>query len=136
MNKTSLSEEYFIRKNLNILRKLNEETSNQNEVVIDKNDNHQQETVQNLNKFVGPVKIDDKAEIVYPADSDVVFNGAITDMNNLKFQFRYNDQSGGLYIWSESLLLTKETAEKLSKLVTVKEQWKEYWAENISQYQQ
>jgi len=38
-------------------------------------------------------------------------------MNNLKFQFRYNDQSGGLYIWADSTLLTKDIADKLAKLV-------------------
>ncbi len=55
-------------------------------------------------------------------------------MNNLKFQFRYNDQSGGLYICADSTLLTKEIADKLSKLVMIREQWKDYWSNNISQY--
>ena len=39
-------------------------------------------------------------------------------MNNLKFQFRYNDQSGGLYIWADSTLLTKEIADKLNISLT------------------
>ena len=73
--------------------------------------------------------------IVYPGDGDVVFNGEITSMNNLKFQFRYNDQSGGLYIWGDSVLLTKDAADKLGKLVILKEQWTTYWTEHLSDYQ-
>lgn len=110
------------------------ETKNKNEVIIDKNDDKFQEFCNNITKFVGAIKIDDKAQIVYPKDNDVIFNGAITDLNNLKFQFRYNDQSGGLYIWTDSMLLTKEITEKLSKLVMIREQWKDYWVNTISQY--
>lgn len=126
----------IIREQLNKIRHLNEtaeETSNG--IPIDGNDPQIQEIQSNIRKFVGALKVDEKAEIVYPKEGDVVFNGAITDMNNLKFQFRYKDQGGGLYVWSESLLLTKDVTEKLSKLVMIKEQWKTYWAENISQFE-
>jgi hypothetical protein len=54
----------------------------------------------------------------------------------LKFQFKYNDQSGGLYIWSDSMLLTKEISEKLAKLVVIRDQWKDYWSNTITQYTQ
>ena len=114
----------------------NDLNQQKNEVIIDKNDEKFQEFTKNITQFVGALKIDDKAQIVYPKDSDVVLNGVITDMNNLKFQFRYNDQSGGLYIWSDSMLLTRETTEKLTKLVTIREQWKDYWANTITQYTQ
>lgn len=126
----------IIREQLNKIRHLNEtaeETSNG--IPVDGNDPQIQEIQSNIRKFVGALKVDEKAEIVYPKEGDVVFNGAITDMNNLKFQFRYKDQGGGLYVWSESLLLTKDVTEKLSKLVMIKEQWKTYWAENISQFE-
>lgn len=126
----------IIREQLNKIRHLNEtaeETSNG--IPVDGNDPRIQEIQSNIRKFVGALKVDEKAEIVYPKEGDVVFNGAITDMNNLKFQFRYKDQGGGLYVWSESLLLTKDVTEKLSKLVMIKEQWKTYWAENISQFE-
>ena len=126
----------IIREQLNKIRHLNEtaeETSNG--IPIDGNDPQIQEIQSNIRKFVGALKVNEKAEIVYPKEGDVVFNGAITDMNNLKFQFRYKDQGGGLYVWSESLLLTKDVTEKLSKLVMIKEQWKTYWAENISQFE-
>ena len=107
-----------------------------NEIIIDTNDEKFVEFKNNITQFVGALKFDNKAEIVYPNDSDVVFNGVITDMNNLKFQFRYNDQSGGLYIWTDSMLLTKEVTEKLAKLVVIREQWKDYWSNAISQYTQ
>lgn len=153
--KTCLNEDDITRKFLAKSRKLNEDfqsdiqngenpTQNQNlapqeqkdEVVIDKNDDNFIEVQNNITNFVGALKIDDKAEIVYPKDSDVVFNGVITDMNNLKFQFKYNDQSGGLYIWVDSMLLTKDISEKLAKLVVIRDQWKEYWSNTIGQYTQ
>ena len=125
-----------IREQLNRLRRLNEATEDaSNGIPVDGNDPQIQELQSNIRKFVGALKTDEKSEIVYPKEGDVVFNGAITDMNNLKFQFRYKDQGGGLYVWSESLLLTKDVTEKLSKLVMIKEQWKTYWAENISQFE-
>lgn len=153
--RTNLNEDDITRKFLAKSRKLNEDfqsdiqngensNANQNiapqeqkdEVVIDKNDDNFIEVQNNITNFVGALKIDDKAQIVYPKDSDVVFNGVITDMNNLKFQFKYNDQSGGLYIWSDSMLLTKEISEKLAKLVVIRDQWKDYWANTITQYTQ
>lgn len=153
--RTGLNEDDITRRFLAKSRKLNEdfqsdiqngENPQQNqklapqeqkdEVVIDKNDDNFIEVQNNITKFVGALRIDDKAEIVYPKDSDVVFNGVITDMNNLKFQFKYNDQSGGLYIWVDSMLLTKEISDKLAKLVVIRGQWKEYWSNTISQYTQ
>lgn len=145
---TTLTQEEYMRRSLRNLKRLNEDfqtdqnsldqyqnnPTEKDEVVIDKNDEKFQEFSNNITQFVGALKVDDKAEIVYPKDSDVVFNGVITDMNNLKFQFRYNDQSGGLYIWADSVLLTRETTEKLAKLVVIREQWKDYWSNTISQY--
>ena len=132
-----ISEDEFTRKYFRKIRNINEnynQTSEQDSVVIPKDDEKLNEFVNNITKFVGALKIDNNAMIVYPKQGDVIFNGIITDMNNLKFQFRYNDQSGGLYIWADSTLLTKEIADKLSKLVMIREQWKDYWTNNISQY--
>ncbi len=132
-----ISEDEFTRKYFRKIRNINEnydQTGEQDSVIIPKDDEKLNEFVNNITKFVGALKIDDNAMIVYPKQGDVIFNGIITDMNNLKFQFRYNDQSGGLYIWADSTLLTKEIADKLSKLVMIREQWKDYWANNISQY--
>ena len=132
-----ISEDEFTRKYFRKIRNINEnynQTGEQDSVVIPKDDEKLNEFVNNITKFVGALKIDNNAMIVYPKQGDVIFNGVITDMNNLKFQFRYNDQSGGLYIWADSTLLTKEIADKLSKLVMIREQWKDYWSNNISQY--
>lgn len=138
-NKQGINEDEQTRLYLSKIRKLNEDVTQnpiaeKNEIVIPKNDSKLIEFTTNITKFVGAVKIDDNAMIVYPKEGDVVFNGVITDMNNLKFQFRYNDQSGGLYIWTDSMLLTKEISEKLAKLVIIRDQWKDYWTNNISQY--
>lgn len=133
---TKRNEDDITRKFLNIARKLNEDTNNEQEIIIDRNDEKVQEFVSNINNFVGSVQIDNRSTIVYPNDNDVIFSGVITDLNDLKFQFRYNDQSGGLYIWADSMLLTKDVSDKLSKLVVIREQWKDYWGNNISQYTQ
>jgi len=146
-NKTQvLNESDITRRMCQKIRQLNEyfETAdntinNTNEtsdtIAIPVNDPYFVELKTNLQKFVGAVKTDDKSLVVYPSDSDVVFNGEITGMNNLKFQFRYNDQSGGLYIWGDSVLLSKDTADKLGKLVVLKDQWKSYWDEKLGDYQ-
>lgn len=107
----------------------------QAQVIIPQTDENFVETKNNINSSVGSVKFDDKSLIVYPQDNDVVLNGVITDLNNLKFQFKYNDQNGGLYLWVDALLLTKDNANKLTKLVAIKDQWKEYWSNNLENYQ-
>lgn len=133
--KKNINEDIVARKYFNLIRKINEDINNsKQEIVIDNTNANHQEVVNNITKFVGSLKQELTKEIVYPNDTDVIFNGVVSDMNNLKFQFRYNDQSGGLYIWTDSMLLTKETSEKLNKLITVRDQWKEYWTNNISEY--
>jgi hypothetical protein len=142
--KKTISEDEVTRNYLSNYRKLKEEfettqnDSNQsqdkNQITINENDQSMIDLKSNINKFIGSLKMDANAQILYPSQGDVVFNGMITNMNNLKFQFRYNDQSGGLYIWTDSMLLTKDISEKLAKLVTIKEQWSDYWTENISNY--
>jgi len=146
-NKTKiLNESDITRRMCQTIRKLNEDfetaentSGNQNNasdtINIPENDQYFVELKTNLQKFVGAIKTDGNSLIVYPSDSDVVFNGEITGMNNLKFQFRYNDQSGGLYIWGDSVLLSKDTADKLGKLVVLKDQWKTYWDEKLGDYQ-
>jgi len=135
------NETNFTRKMFDRIHHLNEEfetansSNSSNGTPIPQNDQYFTELKTNLQKFVGAVKTDDNSLIVYPSDGDVVFNGEITSLNNLKFQFRYNDQSGGLYIWADSVLLTKDTADKLGKLVVLKEQWSTYWDEHLSDYQ-
>jgi hypothetical protein len=111
-----------------------QENSSEDAVVIPESDPYFNDLKNNLIKFVGGVNLGSDSLVVYPKDNDVIFNGSITSLNGLKFQFRYNDQSGGLYIWSDSVLLNKDTIDKLNKLVTLKEQFSTYWDENISNY--
>ena len=128
LNKVRLSEN---RKDTNpqILKEENE-----NEMLVDRNEEVFTETISNINSFVGSVKVDDRSMIIYPNSTDVIFNCVVSDLNNLKIQFRYNDQSGGLYIWADSMLMTKVTADKLAKLVSIKENWHKYWSENITDF--
>lgn len=128
LNKMRLSEN---KKDTN-LQILKEE--NENEILVDRNEEVFTETISNINSFVGSVKVDDRSMIIYPNSTDVIFNCVVSDLNNLKVQFRYNDQSGGLYIWADSMLITKVTADKLAKLVSIKENWHKYWSENITDF--
>ena len=128
LNKMRLSEN---KKDTN-LQILKEE--NENEMLVDRNEEVFTETISNINSFVGSVKVDDRSMIIYPNSTDVIFNCVVSDLNNLKVQFRYNDQSGGLYIWADSMLITKVTADKLAKLVSIKENWHKYWSENITDF--
>lgn len=107
---------------------------NENEIIVDRSEDIFEETIGSINSFVGSVRVDDRAMIIYPSSTDVIFNCVISDLNNLKVQFRYNDQSGGLYVWADSMLITKVTADKLAKLVSVKENWHKYWSENITDF--
>lgn len=139
-NRHKVNDDKVFRNMFNTLRSLNEGVNqtepinNGKEIKIPNNDNYMVELKNNISKFVGQVLTDDNSLIIYPDSNDVVFNASITSLNELKFQFRYNDQSGGLYIWADSVLLTKDTADKLSKLVTLREQWYDYWSENIDSY--
>ena len=128
LNKMRLSEN---KKDANpkILRE-----GNENEIIVDKNEEVFTETIGNINSFLGSIKVDDRSMIIYPNSTDVIFNCVVSDLNNLKIQFRYNDQSGGLYIWADSMLMTKVTADKLAKLVSIKENWHKYWSENITDF--
>lgn len=140
--KPTVTEDNRTRDILKNLRKLSEEAQQQSAqntndgIKVNKNDEGYSQLITNINKFVGALQTDENSLIVYPSQNDVVFNGIISDLNNLKFQFRYNDQSGGLYVWVDSMLLTKDVVEKLAKLVVIKDQWKTYWNENIDQYAQ
>lgn len=135
-NETDFTRVMFQR--MRYLKEENEQEAAQQtsseEVKIPQNDMYFTELKTNIQKFVGAIKTDDNSLIVYPSDSDVTFSAEIIGLNNLKFQFRYNDQSGGLYIWGDSVLLTKEVADKLAKLVILKDQWKTSWDEKITEY--
>ncbi len=73
---------------------------------------------------------------VYPDDNDVVMSGTISDLNNLQFQFKYNDSAGGCYITiSSPLVLNKENYEKISKIYSYYQNWKQEWLKKLPEYQ-
>lgn len=72
------------------------------------------------------VEFGDNPLVFYPADKDLVFAGTISDLNNLKWQYRLNDPSGdGCYIWVEALQLTEENIGKINKIRNYYLNWKD-----------
>lgn len=73
----------------------------------------------------GNVEFGDNPLIYYPNDKDLVFAGTITDLNNLKWQFRLNDPSGdGCYIWVEALQLSEDNLRKINLIKNYYTNWK------------
>lgn len=63
--------------------------------------------------------------LYYPKDGDVTLSGEIPDLNGAKFQFRYKDpSSNGCYIWVDSLMLSDDVVNKLSRIFGVYKNWK------------
>lgn len=62
--------------------------------------------------------------LYYPNDGDVTLSGKVPSMNNLLFQFKYLADSGGCFIWTNYLTLTKDNLTKLNKIYGVYENWK------------
>ena len=62
--------------------------------------------------------------LYYPKDGDVILCGKVPSMNNLLFQFKYLADSGGCFIWTNYLTLTKDNLSKLNKIFGVYENWK------------
>lgn len=73
----------------------------------------------------GNVEFGENPLIYYPNDKDLVFAGTITDLNNLKWQFRLNDPSGdGCYIWVEALQLSEDNLRKVNLIKNYYTNWK------------
>lgn len=71
------------------------------------------------------VEFSDNPLIYYPNDKDLVFAGTITDLSNLKWQFRLNDPSGdGCYIWVEGIQLSDENLKKINLIKNYYSNWK------------
>lgn len=71
------------------------------------------------------VEFSDNPLIYYPNDKDLVFAGTITDLSNLKWQFRLNDPSGdGCYIWVEGIQLSDENLKKINLIKNYYNNWK------------
>ena len=71
------------------------------------------------------VEFSDNPLIYYPNDRDLVFAGTITDLANLKWQFRLNDPSGdGCYIWVNGLQLSEDNLRKVNLIKNYYINWK------------
>lgn len=71
------------------------------------------------------VEFSDNPLIYYPNDKDLVFAGTITDLSNLKWQFRFNDPSGdGCYIWVNGLQLSDDNLRKVNLIRNYYTNWK------------
>lgn len=63
--------------------------------------------------------------LYYPEDGDIVLSGAISSLNNAKFQFRYKDPTNeGCFVWIEPIQLTEANLNELKKVYGVFKNWK------------
>lgn len=118
---------------MRIREKLNEEANSDNRMdgipvtddakFGDKTLTNQKESFRKIIK--SNVVYADDPLIYYPNDRDLVFAGVITDMQNLKFQFRSNDPSGdGCYIWVDGLALSDDNLKKINLIRNYYTDWR------------
>lgn len=74
----------------------------------------------------GPVS---EAPLIYiPRDKNLVFSGVIPCLNNLKWQFVLNTDTGnGCFLWAEKLILNPENIKILNKLFGFYQNWRDEW---------
>jgi len=125
----------FTRKMLERIRLVNEVKftnspllTEENGFVIKKNDtkfgNIRQSQEEQLRQTIGDVELDDDGVVFFPDNSNIVLNGYIKGMN-VKFQFKYNDQSGdGCYITGADVQMTDSNTKTLQKIRAAYENWK------------
>lgn len=64
--------------------------------------------------------------LYYPEDGDVTLSGVIPSLNNAKFQYRLLEPSGyGCFLWLDSIQLSDEIINKISKIYGVYKNWKQ-----------
>lgn len=118
----------------NILNKiryvLNEASEGKDSIPITDEPKFGQKTLSNQKEsfkkvIKGNVVFSDNPLIYYPKDKDLVFAGSISDLNNLKWQFRLNDPSGdGCYIWVEALQMSDDNLRKINLIKNYYTNWK------------
>lgn len=118
----------FCRKMLRTIRENEENNSNDSVPITD--DFGERGLSGQKNAFIeaiqSNVSFGDNPLIFYPDDKDIVFSGTITDLNNLKWQFRFNDPSGsGCYIWADALPLNQNNLAKLGRIEGYYNNWRQ-----------
>lgn len=69
--------------------------------------------------------------LCYPDEKIIQFIGTVPDLNNLKFEYRFNDRSGnGCYIWANTLPLNDNSSKLIAKIYSLFENWKDFWVQN------
>ena len=75
-----------------------------------------------------PDKVSDSPLIFMPETKNMVFSGTIPALNNLKFQFVLETNTGcGCFIWADGLIINKDNIQILNKLYGYYMNWREEW---------
>lgn len=75
-----------------------------------------------------PEKVSDSPLIFMPETKNMVFGGTIPSLNNLKWQFVLETNTGcGCFVWADGLIINKDNIQTLNKLYGYYENWREQW---------
>ena len=75
-----------------------------------------------------PDKVSDSPLIFMPETKNMVFSGTIPALNNLKWQFVLETNTGnGCFIWADGLIINKDNIQTLNKLFGYYQNWRESW---------
>lgn len=75
-----------------------------------------------------PEKVSDSPLIFMPETKNIVFSGTIPALNNLKWQFVLETNTGsGCFIWADGLIINKDNIQILNKLFGYYKNWREQW---------
>lgn len=75
-----------------------------------------------------PEKVSDSPLIFMPETKNMVFSGTIPALNNLKWQFVLETNTGnGCFVWADGLIVNKDNIQVLNKLFGYYQNWREQW---------
>lgn len=75
-----------------------------------------------------PEKVSDSPLIFMPETKNMVFSGTIPALNNLKWQFVLETNTGnGCFVWADGLIINKDNIQVLNKLYGFYVNWREQW---------
>lgn len=75
-----------------------------------------------------PEKVSDSPLIFMPETKNMVFSGTIPALNNLKWQFVLETNTGsGCFVWADGLIVNKDNIQILNKLFGYYQNWREQW---------
>ena len=75
-----------------------------------------------------PEKVSDSPLIFMPETKNMVFSGTIPALNNLKWQFVLETNTGcGCFVWADGLIINKDNIQILNKLYGYYQNWRESW---------